>query len=568
MRFAFVRFLTEMRSMLVTCQRGQVALIFALAVVMLVIAIGMGIDLWQAYATKARLQSALDAAALAIASTDRQLYSQAALTQRVQDYFAANYPTSALGTPGLPPGTPGPATPTMGPTTACDGTPVGNIVNVCGSAWVPTTFMRIIGVDNLSVTTVGQAQASAPYINFYLLLDSSPSMAIAATPTGVSTMVANTSAQSGCGFACHEYNPSADSLGNPAMASSATCNPPIGYPSGGEDNYALARCLGVTLRIDTLQQAVSDLMTTAQNSETTNNIADEYQMAIYTFDLNFNTIQTMTSNLSTAASAAINNIQMLEVYSNNVKLNTVLVTTGKTTNGSQTLSNLASTTGLAVGQVVIGAGIPQGATVSAKSGSSVTLSSAATATATGVSVTFGTTTNNSDADTNYLNAMTQMYHLMPIPGEGTGAPGDTPREILFFVTDGVDDEAVASCPTAGAQPYVVCSGNRQQAAMDPTTCGYIKGNNIMIAVLYTEYDALPTNTWYMDNVSPYNQPAPPASPDLTTDHTTGIASQLFNCATTLPNGTTLYTKVASGGDISGALSQLFTTAVNAVFLSQ
>ena len=62
-------------------------------------------------------------------------------------------------------------------------------------------------------------------------------------------------------------------------------------------------------------------------------------------------------------------------------------------NASKSLKSLASTSGIATGQVVVGNGIPAGTTVSSISGSTVTLSTAATATATGVSVTFGTTTN-------------------------------------------------------------------------------------------------------------------------------------------------------------------------------
>jgi len=49
-------------------------------------------------------------------------------------------------------------------------------------------------------------------------------------------------------------NPAGDSLGNP----------------GGEDNYALARNLGLTLRIDNLATATANLMTTAQTTEAAN----------------------------------------------------------------------------------------------------------------------------------------------------------------------------------------------------------------------------------------------------------------------------------------------------------
>src|SRR5271170_4642110 len=129
-------------------------------------------------------------------------------------------------------------------------------------------------------------------------------MAIAATGAGVTTMVNNTSAQGGCGFACHEANPSGDSLGNPTISSCPSGNP--ASVNGGEDNYALARCLGVQLRLDMLQLAVAGtsppgLISTAQTTENNNDIVNEYQMAIYTFDTSLHTIQSLTSNLTTAA---------------------------------------------------------------------------------------------------------------------------------------------------------------------------------------------------------------------------------------------------------------------------
>ena len=55
-------------------------------------------------------------------------------------------------------------------------------------------------------------------------------------------------------------------------------------------------------------------MSTAQTTETGNNAA--YKMAIYTFNYQVNTIQALTSNLTTAQTSA-NGLAMLEVYSNN-----------------------------------------------------------------------------------------------------------------------------------------------------------------------------------------------------------------------------------------------------------
>jgi hypothetical protein len=186
-------------------------------------------------------------------------------------------------------------------------------------------------------------------------------MAIAATQAGINTMVANTQQECdsapyggsncGCAFACHESNPSGesyyipvatDSCTGPTTITGGTGSPPsldlggtstavstsshyysssftncqlsgTGNPSG-EDNYQLARNLGVTLRIDNMTAATESLMTTAQTTEAGNSA--QYEVAIYTFDTNFNTIQTLTSNFSTAQSSAAN-IQMLQVYDNN-----------------------------------------------------------------------------------------------------------------------------------------------------------------------------------------------------------------------------------------------------------
>jgi hypothetical protein len=259
-------------------------------------------------------------------------------------------------------------------------------------------------------------------------------------------MVAATPTQGGCAFGCHETHPSSDNLGNP----------------NGEDNYALARNLGVTLRVDLLRQAVQNLMSTAQSTENSNNAA--YRMAINTFDVNFNTIQALTTNLATAQSSA-GNIQLLTVYSNNW-----LTSTNK----------------------------------------------------------------NSDTDTDYDKAMTGANTLMPNPGSGTNVNGDTPQEVLFFVTDGVEDESV--------------SGSRHQSVMDPAQCTTIKNRGIRIAVLYTEYLPLPTNSWYNTYIAPVQG---------------NIAPSLQSCAS--PG---LFFQVNTGGDISSALSQLFQYAIQTAYLSQ
>jgi hypothetical protein len=148
------------------------------------------------------------------------------------------------------------------------------------TATVPTTLMRLMGTN--SVTIGGSATASAnfpPYIDFYLLLDNTPSMGVGATPADVTTMVNNTPDQ--CAFACHD---SAD---------------PNNY-------YKLAKQLGVTMRIDVVRSATQKLMDTATNTRT---YANQFRMATYTFGASastagLTTITSLTSNLSTAKTDA------------------------------------------------------------------------------------------------------------------------------------------------------------------------------------------------------------------------------------------------------------------------
>jgi hypothetical protein len=332
-----------------------------------------------------------------------------------------------------------------------------------------------------------------PNIDFYLLLDSSPSMGIAATQAGINTMVANTQGQCdsppsggptcGCAFACHESSPASENHYLPTGTMNTTISPsklcsatPSGSPAqpynycsvagtgnpNGEDNYTLAKNFGVTLRIDNLRTATQSLMTTAQTTEASNSAT--YRVAINTFDVAFNSIQVLTSNLSTAKTSA-GSIQQLEMYSNN--------------------------------HLVSG-------------------------------------DNNQDADTNFDNAFIKINTLMPNPGGGTTAQGDTPQEVLFFVSDGVEDELVG--------------GTRTYTTVNNATCNAIKDQGIRIAVLYTVYLPLPTNGWYNTYVSPV-QP--------------NIASAMQNCAS--PG---LYFQVDTGGDISAAMTALFSSAVQSAYIAK
>jgi hypothetical protein len=148
------------------------------------------------------------------------------------------------------------------------------------SADIPTMFLGVISKTSMTVTGTSTSTANMPlYIDFYLLLDNSPSMGVGATPADVSTMVNHTS--DSCAFACHDLNDS-------------------------NNYYKLAKSLGVTTRIDVLRSATQQLMDTAASTQT---YSSQFRMALYDFggssgSQGLRALFALSSSLSSAKTAA------------------------------------------------------------------------------------------------------------------------------------------------------------------------------------------------------------------------------------------------------------------------
>jgi Flp pilus assembly protein TadG len=435
-------------------RKGNVAIIFALSLIPAVFLIGMALDFSSAMQRRSQLNAAADAAALAAVTPSMMTQSNAAAQTAATNIFNAE--ASAMSGVSN-------TSPTVTITSS-----IGDLTRtalVSYSASSVNNFPSVLGQSNWTISGSSTATATAaPNINFYLLLDNSPSMDLPATSAGITAMInatenapASGGNAGGCAFACHESNPAGDNLGNP----------------NGEDNYTLAQNLGVVTRIQNMNTATQSLMTTASTMEVANSVT--YQMAIYTFNYSgTNTIQALTSDL-TAAQTAAQGINVLEVYDNNYLTKT---------------------------------------------------------------------NNNDDADTDFDSAMQQMNTIMPNPG--TGAANSTPQEVLFLVTDGVEDKVDTNC----SEPL---SGNRCQQPFDTIWCTTMKNRGILIAVLYTEYLPLPasgvgSNSWYNTWIAPFQSQ---------------IGPNMQSCAS--PG---LFFQVTTDGDITAAMNALFQKAVATARLSR
>jgi hypothetical protein len=151
--------------------------------------------------------------------------------------------------------------------------------------------------------------------------------------------------------------------------------------------------------------------------------------------------------------------------------------------------------------------------------------------------------NNFDMDT-FLDAdISSMNGLMPAPGNGAHRPGDTPREVLFIVTDGLNDQT----PRRTYSPMDWSGAN----------CAAIKQRGVRIAVLYTTYVPMNDDPWYRSQVAPaLPKGLPPGLPPSTPVGADPMALAARQCAS--PG---LYAQVNTDGDVSAAMETLFTRAV-------
>ncbi len=460
---------------------GNVIMIYAIALPIVLAAVGFAVDFGRAAQLRTRLNAAADAAALAALTPAMMAQSNTAAQAAAVSMFNGQ----VTGVNGL-------ATSQTSVTVTVTN-PTNNLANrkvsVCYNAAEATIFAGILGASTLPMGNCAQAQASIPpNIDFYLLLDNSPSMSLPFTQAGITLMQSLTPKQEtgGCAFACHQASTNnGDTAGNtcangqaPTGSSGYYCTTTQGAQI---DNYQLARNNNIVLRLDELSSAVSTLMTTAQNTSNTTpyNPPPAYRFATNSMDsswqIGFTNVMPLTSNYISGWATSSSNFGVMEYFSNDVGC-----------------ANAACSSG----------------------NSSV-----------------------NDVATNYDDAMSKANAAMPNPGNGTNQVGDTPQEVLFFVTDGVEDEN-----NGGRLIQPINTGT------STNYCTTIKNRGIKIAILYTEYLPVSVNSYYQAHVAPIQSKVGPA---------------LQACAS--PG---LFYDAAIGADLGVALSSLFQAVVQSANLTQ
>lgn len=230
---------------------GNFAVILGIAALPLFGAVGVAVDVARALETKTRLANAADAAVLAtLASGSPALTTAMTMTgpgpiadgrQDMETFFKSNLRADILSHVSV-----------VDADVRRSNSDVTSTLRY--QADVKTTFARVLGITSWPVEGMAKASISIDSaIDFYLLLDNTPSMGLGATTADINKLVDNTPDK--CAFACHALN-------------------------NTDNYYNLAKQLGVSMRIDVVRQATQNLMDRAKKVRTYGN---QFRMAVYTF---------------------------------------------------------------------------------------------------------------------------------------------------------------------------------------------------------------------------------------------------------------------------------------------
>ncbi|HHZ07374.1 MAG TPA: hypothetical protein GX405_01180 [Rhizobiales bacterium] len=417
-------------------RRGNYAMMTAVLAVPMLMAMGYSVDFVRVLDAKQRLEHAADSAVLgSLAMGSKAIAYADTMTgpgpipvgvAEAEDFFTANArldPSISLGT------------------VIADVTNSGTkiVSKIKYTAQIQTIFGGLLSKKAWTVN--GSASASVDIdnpIDFYLLLDNSPSMGLAATAKAIDQMIALTPDR--CAFACHALN-------------------------NADNYYNLAKANGIPLRIDMVREATKKVLETAKSIRAYNS---QYRVAIYTFgaaatNLGLTTISGLTSDLVKAGKAAEAVDLMTIPYQN----------------------------------------------------------------------------YDNDQQTDFDKTIGQLRTSIPKPENG---PNGKPRQqIVFFVSDGVND----SYKPSGCMKKIQGSGRCQQP-LDIKECDELKKKDIKIAVLYTTYLPVTNNSWYNTWIKPFRDEIP---------------TQMQACAS--PG---LYFEVSPSQGIPEAMDALFRKAVRVLRL--
>jgi Flp pilus assembly protein TadG len=518
---------------------ANVAVIFAIAAIPVMSVVGCAVDYSQATRIRVKLQAAADAA------------SVAAISQKSAGYNAAVLMT---GNGSIPAGVADATNVFNGNASAMTGgyTNLSSTISVTKtgitltstvqfSADVPVTFMKVLGYQKLTVSSVSTSTGSLPpYLDFYLALDVSGSMGLPSTSGEQARLAAinpdnYVQYPTGCTLACHfaPQNSACTDTGTQGYPTNGYCmgyiisrisqsgytrlltpkssNPKkvqlpsnivsgvapytnnAGLPNslylpvsvGGANLTAVTNCATdgtdacIQLRLDAVGYALTQLFTTANADE---KIANQFRIGLYPFIQSLYSYFPLTSSIN-----------------------------GDPTNPSTinyAAANLASL------------------------------------------LDTNMNSNLGSGGTHIDNALNSVNSL--ITSVGDGSAWNKTQPYVFLVTDGAQDNQMKGVPNGG------WSGSNHATVLSdlvnnyPQACQTLKNRGIIVSVLYIPYQT----------ISPVNSSFAGDEDDAANNNIPNIPPSLQACASS-----GFFYTADTPADINSALQKMFSHALETAHIT-
>lgn len=540
-------------------QRGNIAVIFGIACIPVLSAIGCAVDYSEMERMRAKLQSAADAAAVASISQNSQgwlaasqMTSDGAVTTaqtdamniflgNINNVYNPGNPSASLFTLNTPP---------TGASVIKTGVSLTSTVTF--NATVPTIFMNVVGFKSLTAKGVSKASSSLPmYLDFYVMLDVSGSMGLPSTDaeqTRLSQVNPDdfTVYPNGCTFACHFQSKgscSDPSQGQKANAAGVTSPINSAYPTNGYClGYLITRvnqtAWAALLQTTTQYPMKNQQIPPAMLPNVTSNVTPGALNSLLTGNAN-STSKSLTAVTSCPTPGTQACIQ-LRADAVGTALNATM-----SANGVSGLFETAKNSAVVSNQFRIGlypfiqnlitySNLTYSINASPTTPGTINYNAANLATLldTGNSPNVGL----GSGGTHFENAFPTMNSIITSIGDGSASNNTKP--FVFLVTDGAQNFQTC-CGFSGSNSATV------MASGTSSPCQQLKSRNITVAVLYIPYEPIQNPTTIFNNED-----------NVANNNIQYIEDSLKSCAS--PN---FYFKASAPSDIAAALSAMFNQAL-------
>ena len=491
-------------------RRGNIAVIFAIACVPLISAIGCAIDYTRATQLESKLQAAVDAASVgSIAKTSPafiaagSMNSDGPIPAGVTD--ATNIFTGNMS------GVTGYTLNSITPVVTKTGIKITS--NVQFSADVPTMFLGVIGKSKMTITGTSSAAVSLPpFLDFYLMLDVSGSMGLPSTDAEQTRLSARNPDNfgqypGGCTLACH------------FAVQNVCANGSQKYPT---NNY----CMGY---------AISRVSPAAFDNLLSRNSGHLPSSMISGLPNSFNTDPTWgLSAVSSCDTDGTANCIQLRADAVGYAVNQLFIKA----NNSMKVTNQFRI-GLYPFIQDLYAYFALTSSINGSPTNSSTINYAAANLASQLDT--NANANLGSGGTHIDTSLTTLNGLIRTVGDGSSTNSTQP--FIFLVTDGAQDPQTKTLNTSGGW-----AGSNHATVIDPTRqCQTIKNRGIVISVLYIPYQPIQNpNASFAGNEDGYAN-----------SNIANIPASLKGCA----SSPTLFFTANSPADITAALKQMFDAAL-------